>query len=542
MTTIKCAIYARYSSENQKETSIDDQIRKCREFASSKSWEILEDYIYSDKAISGSSIAPRESFNKLRDIALSEDSPFSYILVDDTSRVARNTREALQVFEELTFNNIYVYYVSQGIDTQKETASEMITLHGMVDSLYIRELAKKTHRGIEGRVLNGFSGGGRRYGYRSEPVYSGKKDRYGNLEPDGYILKIYEQEAEVVLRIFKMFGELHYSAIKIINILNNELKEKGVPLPQKGSYWSVSTVLGSKKNHKGILNNSIYIGKYSWNKTMSKQNPTSGKKKIIARDENEWKVIDMPKLRIVSDESWEKVKKRQKEINRVSGGKYTKGKALYSENLLVGLAKCECGGNMVITSGGKWAKYGCSNNWNKGNSVCNNKFKVDKEVLEQNVLHMLEKELSNPSLINEIIKKINVNKEDVLSKKSAIEKLLNEVNTEISNILKAIKAGCVSETTAEALADSEQRKKELNRQMIILKEFVPIETQITNEQVQIFFKDGIYKIINTIDKKESKELLKSLIKGIKIFTKDEGVKADIEVDIIQLSDYISKII
>src|SRR3989338_1826973 len=212
MTTIKCAVYARYSSENQKETSIDDQIRKCREFASSKSWEILEDYIYSDKAISGSSIAPRESFNKLRDIALSEDSPFSYILVDDTSRVARNTREALQVFEELTFNNIYVYYVSQGIDTQKETASEMITLHGMVDSLYIRELAKKTHRGIEGRVLNGFSGGGRRYGYRSEPVYSGKKDRYGNLEPDGYILKIYEQEAEVVLRIFKMFGELHYSA------------------------------------------------------------------------------------------------------------------------------------------------------------------------------------------------------------------------------------------------------------------------------------------------------------------------------------------
>ena len=52
--------------------------------------------------------------------------------------------------------------------------------------------------------------------------------------------------------------------------------------------------------------------------------------------------------------------------------------------------------------------------------------------------------------------------------------------------------------------------------MIILKEFVPIETQITNEQVQIFFKDGIYKIINTIDKKESKDL--KLNKDIKAIT------------------------
>ena len=62
MIQIKCAIYARYSSENQNETSINDQIRKCREFAASRNWIILENHIYFDKALSGSSIAPREEF------------------------------------------------------------------------------------------------------------------------------------------------------------------------------------------------------------------------------------------------------------------------------------------------------------------------------------------------------------------------------------------------------------------------------------------------------------------------------------------------
>ena len=178
--SIRCAIYARYSSDNQREASIDDQIRKCREFATAKGWEILKNHIYYDKAISGSSLAPRESFKRLLEIATSGSAPFDYIIVDDTSRVARNTREALEVFEELTFRNVFVYYVSQGIDTQKETAPEIITLHGMVDSLYIRELAKKTHRGIEGQMLKGYSTGGKIYGYKSKPIYSGKNDPYGN--------------------------------------------------------------------------------------------------------------------------------------------------------------------------------------------------------------------------------------------------------------------------------------------------------------------------------------------------------------------------
>ena len=51
---MKVAIYARYSSENQREASIEDQFRICREFARKQGWIIAGEY--SDHAISGATL------------------------------------------------------------------------------------------------------------------------------------------------------------------------------------------------------------------------------------------------------------------------------------------------------------------------------------------------------------------------------------------------------------------------------------------------------------------------------------------------------
>jgi DNA invertase Pin-like site-specific DNA recombinase len=48
----RCAIYARYSSDLQRESSIEDQIRRCREFASRQGWPIVEGLIIVDRAVS----------------------------------------------------------------------------------------------------------------------------------------------------------------------------------------------------------------------------------------------------------------------------------------------------------------------------------------------------------------------------------------------------------------------------------------------------------------------------------------------------------
>ncbi len=151
---LRCAAYARYSSDLQSPLSIEDQLRICREYARSHGFVFLEDHVYVDEALSGVG-ADRPGLGRLMDAALSPSRPFDVILLDDSSRLARNTKDALSIFERLNFAGIRLIAVSQGIDSDNEQAQVLVTVHGMVDSLYVKELAKKTHRGLEGLVLRG---------------------------------------------------------------------------------------------------------------------------------------------------------------------------------------------------------------------------------------------------------------------------------------------------------------------------------------------------------------------------------------------------
>lgn len=466
----KCAIYARYSSCNQREASIDDQIRKCREAAAAKGWEVLEEHIYFDKAHSGTRMQSRDGFKALMRVAMSDDCPFQQILVDDTSRIARNTKEALDIFSLLSFYGVYVYYVSQGIDTSQETAEEMITINGLIDSLYIRNLSKETHRGIVGQILKGYNGGARRYGYRSEPVYNGKVDIYGNPEAAGYVLKINPDEANTIIRVFKLFGEEGYSAKGIANLLNKELIKTGGPKPPRGKFWCMSTILGSKKAFRGILNNELYIGKYYWNRSLTKRNPENGKKKWITKNKNLWLIVNKPELRIIPDSLWEKAKKRQRQLKDITKGKYMKARLAYSVNLITGLVTCsQCGGNIVVVSGGQYAKYGCSSNWNKGASVCTNDTKITKKDFHKLILEALHIDLDKEEILSYLVErtaafiKEKLSVDDQKWKGEAVETQLKRVNKEISNFINAIKAGIITDTVKRQLSSAEKKKKELEK-------------------------------------------------------------------------------
>jgi site-specific DNA recombinase len=151
---MRCACYARYSSDLQREESIEDQLRNLRNFADTRSWQILDSQIYADYAVSGAS-ADRPALKALMVAALSKPAPFDVILVDDTSRLSRNLAEAMQMKQQLEFAGIRLIAVSQGVDSADDQADVIWTVHGLVDSLFLKELAKKTHRGMEGLALRG---------------------------------------------------------------------------------------------------------------------------------------------------------------------------------------------------------------------------------------------------------------------------------------------------------------------------------------------------------------------------------------------------
>ena len=58
----RCAIYTRYSSDMQREASIEDQERRCREYAQQQAWSVVEEHVVADRAISGASVAGRSNF------------------------------------------------------------------------------------------------------------------------------------------------------------------------------------------------------------------------------------------------------------------------------------------------------------------------------------------------------------------------------------------------------------------------------------------------------------------------------------------------
>src|SRR5690348_3312196 len=114
---MRAAIYARYSSDMQNPISIDDQIRKCRQLADSKGWTVLVDFIRSDAGVSGASLYQREGLQELITLSGAKPRPFEYLLIDDTSRLGRNLTDVLKVSDHFKYQDVFLYFVSQRLDS-----------------------------------------------------------------------------------------------------------------------------------------------------------------------------------------------------------------------------------------------------------------------------------------------------------------------------------------------------------------------------------------------------------------------------------------
>jgi site-specific DNA recombinase len=267
---LRCAIYARYSTDKQNPLSIDDQVRKCREYATQHRWSVLDSHIYSDEAVSGAT-DDRRGLRRMLAAAASKERPFDAVLCDDTSRISRTLKDSFTIHDELRFAGVRLIFVSQGIDTDSEQAEVLLATHGIVDSLYIRELAKKTRRGVEGKALSGFHTGGRCFGYRNVPIEDASHvDQHGRPTITGVRLEVHEEQAAIVRRIFEM-----YAGGNSLQWIAKQLNAEGVvsPQPQKGRIsqsWCPSSI-------RTILRNERYRGRVIWGKTV-KVRSKSGKR------------------------------------------------------------------------------------------------------------------------------------------------------------------------------------------------------------------------------------------------------------------------
>ena len=458
MSQLRCAaIYARVSTEMQSRASIDDQIRKCRQYAESHSLRVLEEHIYREEALSGVG-ADRPALKRVLQLALSAAPPFTAILVDDTSRLSRTTEDALSIFKRLNFAGVQLIAVSQGINSDHEQSEMLVTVHGLVDSLYVCELAKKTHRGMEGLALRGLHTGGRIFGY--ETVSLGDRE--------GKKLVVNPSEAAIVRRIFELSASGH--SLKVITRMLNADR---VPPPRPredrvGGEWCPTAI-------REMLKNELYIGNVVWNRSKFVKVPGTNKRQRRPRPESEWLRSSNPELAIVPHDLWKMVRSRFAALPGIWGYPESRGlapRAMTSPYLFSGLLKCgECGANLIIATGGgthRHKKYACSRRFNRGG--CENDLYIRRDELEDLLLGKLQSEILKPEVIDYAVMEFQRQLEAALGRLSddlvGMRQRRGRLEAELRRLVAAISESGHSKSLLDEIARKEAEIQNITEKLL----------------------------------------------------------------------------
>lgn len=135
----QAVIYARFSIDKQSEHSIEDQVALCRNFADRNNVEVVK--VYSDAAKSGSSLFGRDGLLSI--IADAQSGAFAVVLVENLDRISRDQEDIAGVFKRLTFYGVEIMQVHGGRADKMQ-----VGLRGLLGSIYLQNLADKTHRGL----------------------------------------------------------------------------------------------------------------------------------------------------------------------------------------------------------------------------------------------------------------------------------------------------------------------------------------------------------------------------------------------------------
>ena len=277
---------------------------------------------------------------------------FDLVVVKDISRFARNTVDLLQNIRKLKSLGIQTQFLTANM-TSMGNSEFVLTIFG---ALAQEESANTSKRVKFGKKMNAEKG-------RVPNLVYG----YDKMKGDYFHLAINQEQAKVVMQIFKWYMEEGYGAARIAQMLN----EKGYKT-KRSCKWSQNAICR-------ILTNEIYTGKII-NGKQEVSDFLTGQRKD--RDESEWIVTDRPELRIIEDETFEKVQ----EILRSRRDAFHLNHERQSNKYLFStLIKCkDCGWSFrrtVRTYKNTYVRWVCSGRNGKGADSCSNKTVVDEEEL-----------------------------------------------------------------------------------------------------------------------------------------------------------------
>lgn len=447
-------IYARYSSDNQREESIDGQIRECKEFAEKNDIRIIDTYI--DRALSAKT-DNRPSFQQM--IKDSSKGLFDVIIVWKLDRFARNRYDSAHYKNILKKNGVKVISATEAISS----GAEGILLESMLEGYaeyYSAELAEKINRGLTENAL--------------KCKYNGGSVAFGYMIDDEQHFQINPTLAPVVLNIFN-----DYISGKTQKEIRDELNNKGLK-NANGREFTINNI--SK-----ILTNRRYIGNY------------------IYKDV----VIENGIPAIVPNDVFDKVQEMIAVNKRAPSRHKAVDDYLLTTKLYCGKCKSFMVGESGNACGRRYSYYKCVNT--KRNKTCDKKA-VKKDWIEDIVIYQVMKFINDDSLIEMLVNKILSiqGKESPMLK--SLKKQLVQTDRAIENMLNAIEQGIITKSTKKRLDELERSKENLETE--IAKENIS-HPLLTKEFLYSWF-DG-FKNFDVNKLKNRKMLIDTFVNSVVLY-------------------------
>ena len=405
---MNAVIYARYSSDNQREESIEGQLRECSAYAERKGLTVVHRYI--DRALSAKTDA-RPQFQKM--IKDSNTRKFEVILVWKLDRFSRNRYDSAYYKHLLQKNGVHVVSATEEISNSPEGILMESVLEGMAE-YYSAELSQKIRRGNKENALKGKASGG--------------------VVPLGYIVnekKQYEVDpltAPIVQKVFQRYANGESCAEIARSLTQRGLRNRsGKPYVSRSFY--------------NMLNNRRYIGEF-WYK------------------DERIEGIKIPAL--VSQELFDRVQQLLAKNKKAAARSTASVDFVLTTNLFCG----KCGSMMAgesgtSKSGAKYFYYKCSKAKRQGRGGCSLK-PIRKDVIERFVVQTAAERILNGDTIERLISMILEYMRQESTLIPVLQRELADVEKRLANLLNLVEEGLVTDTIRQRLTELENRKKELN--------------------------------------------------------------------------------
>ncbi|MDL2248346.1 recombinase family protein [Tyzzerella sp. OttesenSCG-928-J15] len=481
---LRAVAYCRFSSDMQREESIDAQLRAIEDYCKRNNILLISEYI--DRAKSATTDNRPEFLKMIKD---AQQGDFDIVIVHKLDRFARNRYDSAHYKHQLKRYGVSIRSVVENLDDSPESIIMESVLEGMAE-YYSKNLAREVMKGMKENALN--------------CVHTGGTPPLGyDVDKDTKKLIINEHEAVAVRLIYQRFLEcVGYG--EIIHELNS-LGFKG----KRGQVFA-------KNSLHSILKNPKYAGDYVYNRSMAKD--IDGKRSGY-KDKDEWIIMPDAIPAIISREDFEAVQERLKQ--RMLTRKHSQAKEEY---ILKGKMFCGiCGGAYVgarrrrSKDGTFWTAYGCNKRYRSKKEGCNNK-EVSKAFIEQFIFERLAEYVFNddyiPLITDEYNEHLKHQTGDIANQLRSLQAKLKAVDIDLDKI-SDILIKTDSMTLVDKLNKLEEEKADIKRTIAKLTHNNKI-TEITEEDIKTVF-ERIRELLKSGKLTNIKLIVETYINKIEVF-------------------------